>query len=217
MNARRGLPFVVSAPSGTGKTTVCRGVVDRDPGIVFSVSHTTRPRRPNERDGVDYHFVDERAFRRLVEEGGFLEHAEYGGRLYGTSWASLEAARAEGLDVLLEIEIQGAAQVRARLGEAVLVFVLPPSLGTLEQRLRDRGTDTPAVIEQRLALASRELRAARWFDYWVVNDDLDTAIESVLAIVRASRDGAVAEVASRFGRDAARARLDPELVRRIGG
>ncbi len=217
MNARRGLPFVVSAPSGTGKTTVCRGVVDRDPGIVFSVSHTTRPRRPNERDGVDYHFVDERVFRRLVEEGGFLEHAEYGGRLYGTSWASLEAARAEGLDVLLEIEIQGAAQVRARLGEAVLVFVLPPSLGTLEQRLRDRGTDTPEVIEQRLALASRELRAARWFDYWVVNDDLDTAIESVLAIVRASRDGAVAEVVSRFGRDAARARLDPELVRRIGG
>lgn len=217
MNARRGLPFVVSAPSGTGKTTVCRGVVDRDPGIVFSVSHTTRPRRPNERDGIDYHFVDERRFRRLVEEGGFLEHAEYGGRLYGTSWASLEAARAEGLDVLLEIEIQGAAQVRARLGEAVLVFVLPPSLGTLEQRLRDRGTDTPAVIEQRLALASRELRAARWFDYWVVNDDLDAAIESVLAIVRASRDGAVAEVVSRFGRDAARARLDPELVRRIGG
>lgn len=211
---RRGHPFVVSAPSGTGKTTVCRAVVEREPGIVFSVSHTTRPRRPGERDGVDYHFVTEREFRRLAEKGGFLEYAEYSGRLYGTSWASLEQARDRGLDVLLEIEIQGARQVRERLAEATLVFLLPPMLATLEERLRARGTDAPEAIERRLALARQELRAARWFDYWVVNDRLEAAVQAVLDIVGAVRSGDAAALA-RFGRERMHGRLDPALAERI--
>lgn len=216
MGGRRGRPFVVSAPSGTGKTTVCRRVVANHPDVVFSVSHTTRPRRPGERDGIDYHFVSEREFRRLVEAGAFLEYAEYNGRLYGTSLAALEHELDAGRDVLLEIEIQGASQVRERLSEARLVFLLPPSLEALEARLRARGTDSAEAIEQRLALARRELTAARWFDYWVVNDELEEAVGAVSAVVRGLREGREAALAERFGWKAVLARLEPRLRARIG-
>ena len=121
----RGIPIVVAAPSGAGKTTVCRRLVEGDANLVFSVSHTTRPRRPGEREGVDYHFVPRAEFERLVAGGAFLESAEYSGNLYGTSWAAIEAPLRAGRDVLLEIEVQGARQVRARLSEAVLVFLIP--------------------------------------------------------------------------------------------
>jgi guanylate kinase len=208
---------VVSAPSGAGKTTVCRAAVERDPEIVFSVSHTTRPRREGERDGLDYHFVSEREFRRLVEQGAFLEYAEYSGRLYGTSWAALEGPLARGCDVLLEIDTQGARQVRERLAEAPLVFLLPPSLAELEQRLRGRGTDRPEAIERRLALAGQELRAARWFDYLVVNDTLEAAVQALLCIVRAVRDGDPGSVMRRFGREVVLARLDPALAAHVRG
>jgi guanylate kinase len=216
-SGRNGLAFVISAPSGTGKTCVCRGVVKRDPRVVFSVSHTTRPMRPREREGIDYRFVSEPEFRRLVDAGAFLEFAEYNGRLYGTSWAVLEEPLAKGLDVLLEIEVQGARQVRERRPQSKLIFLLPPSFEVLERRLRQRESDSPATIKKRLAIASQELGAARWFDHLVVNDRLQEAVEGVLAIVHAAREGKGGALDERFGREAARARLDPSLASRVFG
>jgi guanylate kinase len=204
---RRGIPFVVSAPSGTGKTTVCREVVKRLDGIEFSVSHTTRPPRPGERDGVDYSFVSAELFRTLVEQGAFLEYAEYAGRLYGTSRAALDGPLAAGRDLILEIEVQGAAQVREQRPDARFVFLLPPSAQELERRLRERGTDDAEAIERRLALMRRELAAVRLFDYVVVNDDLAGCVDEVCAIVEAERAGDVVSARARFGREAQLPRL----------
>jgi guanylate kinase len=189
---------VVSGPSGTGKTTVCRALVARDPEIMFSVSHTTRTPRPRERDGIDYFFVSRGAFEEMVAKGAFLEHAEYRGNLYGTSWAAIENPLARGRDLLLEIDTVGARQVRARLPVARLIFLLPPSLTILERRLRDRQTDSEKVIQQRLAIAKDEIAQAPWYDYAVVNDDLERAISSVLEIVRAERSGETAALRARF-------------------
>jgi len=187
---RVGLPFVVAAPSGTGKTTVCREVVRRDPLVEFSVSHTTRPPRVGERDGFDYHFVSPAEFRHMNEEDAFLEHAEYGGQNYGTSRESLRVPLEErGHDVLLEIEVQGAAQIRERRPDARFIFLLPPSMKVLEQRLRGRGTDDEQAIDRRLALADRELEAIRFFDYAVVNGELEKAVLDVLEIIAAERVG----------------------------
>jgi guanylate kinase len=199
---RAGIPFVVAAPSGTGKTTVCRAVLARDPGIRFSVSHTTRAPRDGEVDGVDYHFVSAAQFRKLVEQGQFLEHASYAGNLYGTSWQALRTPLAAGFDLLLEIEVQGARQVRERLSTARLVFLLPPSMTILEERLRTRGTDSRDEIEKRLAVADTELAAAELFDYAVVNRDLEQAVDDVLAIIRLERNGKASEAQARFGREA---------------
>ena len=196
--SRAGIPFVVSAPSGTGKTTVCRGVVARDPEIMFSVSHTTRAPRLGERDGTDYFFVSREAFQQLVAQAAFLEHAEYRGNLYGTSWAAIEGPLAHGCDLLLEIDTAGARQVRARLPAARLIFLLPPSIAILERRLRDRQTDSEEVIQQRLAIAKDEIAEAPRYDYAVVNDDLERAISSVLEIVRAERSGETAALRARF-------------------
>ena len=205
--ARIGIPFVVAAPSGTGKTTVCHAVRERDPLVDFSISHTTRTPRSGEVDGVDYHFVSAAEFRRLVEAGAFLEHAEYGGQNYGTSWEALRVPLEErGHDVLLEIEVQGAAQVKERRADACFIFLLPPSMQVLEQRLRGRGTDTAEAIDRRLALADRELEAIRFFDFAVVNDDLEETVESVLEIIRAKREGPGARL------DRARARWDRKAV-----
>jgi guanylate kinase len=205
MSAARGASgpghvFVIAAPSGTGKTTVCRRILEADPQLRLSVSHTTRAPRAGERDAVDYHFVDDRRFRELVDQGAFLEHAEYGGHAYGTSWQAIEAPLAAGEDVVLEIEVQGAAQVRERLPSACLIFLLPPDLEVLERRLRGRGTDTEAVIQKRMALVDRELAAAGIFDYAIVNDDLDRAIEDVLAVIRGVRAGRSEALAGSHGR-----------------
>ena len=189
MIAAPGLVVVVAAPSGTGKTTVCRKVVERDPRIEFSVSHTTRARRPSERDGVDYHFVDRFGFERLEREGAFLEAAEYNGNRYGTSWAAIEAPLAEGRDVLLEIEVQGARQVRARRADARFVFLLPPSLEELRRRLERRGTDPPEVVAARIELARSELAEGPNFDYAVVNDEVEACVARVLEILAVERDG----------------------------
>lgn len=195
---RVGIPFVVAAPSGTGKTTVCRRVVSADPLVEFSVSHTTRPRRSGERDGVDYHFVSRERFLELVEQGAFLEWAEYNRNRYGTSWAAIEGPLAAGRDVLLEIEIQGAAQVRARRADARLVFLLPPSLEVLEDRLCGRGTDGADEIQRRLAVARKEIEAAPDFDFAVVNDDLERCVATLAAILEGCRSGDEAALRARY-------------------
>jgi guanylate kinase len=205
--ARTGFPVVVAAPSGTGKTTVCRAVVAQDPGIVFSVSHTTRPQRRKEKDGKDYHFVKPEEFRRLVADGAFLEWAEYNGCEYGTSWAAIDAPLASGKDVLLEIEVQGARQVRERRADARFIFLLPPSTQVLRARLVQRGTDSQAQIERRLELARRELEAIHTFDYAVVNEELQTCVRNVLEILEGERRGEAQALRQRFATGAALERL----------
>lgn len=209
---RRGIPFVISAPSGTGKTTVCRALVAQDPGLVLSVSHTTRAPRSGERDGADYHFVDEAEFRRLVARGAFLEHARYSAHCYGTSWEAIDAPLERGIDVLLEIETEGARQVRERRPDACLIFLLPPSLAELERRLRGRGTDGDDEIARRLAVARREFAAAALFDAFVLNDDLERTIEVVRRVVNTmrSKGRAAARVVQPLA--TLRERLDPALV-----
>lgn len=197
----KGHVFLIAAPSGTGKTTLCSRILESDDGLELSISHTTRPPRQGEQDGVHYHFVDEARFLELVREGRFLEHAEYNGNLYGTSWDAIEAPLADGRDVLLEIEVQGAAQVRERRPDACLIFLLPPSLAILEERLRKRGTDSAAVIARRMALVDRELAAAKHFDFAVVNDDLETAVGEVLDVIAAVRSGRSADIMARYGRE----------------
>jgi guanylate kinase len=196
----RGHVFVIAAPSGTGKTTVCRHILERDPRLRLSISHTTRKPRSGEKDGVHYHFVSDEEFRELREADGFLEHAEYGGNAYGTSWKAIEEPLELGHDVVLEIEVQGAAQVRDRRPSACLIFLLPPSLEVLEERLRGRGTDEEAVIQRRMALVDRELAAAKIFDYAVINDDLEQAVTHVLDLIAGVREGRGEEMAALYGR-----------------
>jgi len=191
-------PVVVAAPSGTGKTTVCREVVARDAGIVFSISHTTRPRRAGEQDGEHYHFVSEERFRGLVAQGAFLEFAVYNEHYYGTSWAAIDAPLAAGRDVLLEIEVQGARQVRTRRADARFIFLVPPSLATLRERLTQRGTEAPEQIQRRLELARRELGAIGDFDYAVVNEALETCVRNVLEILAAERRNEPGALRERF-------------------
>jgi guanylate kinase len=200
---RVGIPFVVAAASGTGKTTVCREAIERNrerggSPIEFSISHTTRPRRSGEVDGVDYHFVSVEEFERLVAADAFLEWAVYNENHYGTSWRAIDEVLAEGTDALLEIEIQGASQVRARRTDARFLFLLPPSMGALAERLRARGTDTPDQIAGRLERARRELEVAAGFDYAVVNDDFDRCVDQVLEIIEGERSGGVEELRRRL-------------------
>ncbi len=197
-SAKQGIPFVVAAPSGTGKTTVCRRVVERDGRISFSVSHTTRRKRNGEVEGRDYCFVDEPEFRRLVVEGAFLEWAEYNAHLYGTSWKAIDRGLAGGRELLLEIEVQGARQVRARRPDARLIFLLPPSMEELERRLQGRGTDSAEEIRRRLEVANQELEAIGDFDYAVINDDLKCCVANLLEIIRAEREGSVGELRERL-------------------
>jgi guanylate kinase len=157
------------------------------PGLRFSVSHTTREPRGGERDGVEYHFVDRPTFEALQAEGRLLESAEVHGNLYGTATAELDRAREEGLDLLLDVDVQGAAQVRQKMPDAVTVFILPPSYEILERRLRGRGQDDEAAIRRRLAAAGREIDAFVRYDYVIVNDDLDRCVGALESIVRAAR------------------------------
>jgi guanylate kinase len=203
----RGIPFVVAAPSGTGKTTVCLALRDQDPSLVFSVSHTTRPQRNRERNGEHYHFVSDAEFRRLIEADAFLEWAIYNGNRYGTSWKAIEGGLASGRDVLLEIEVQGARQVRRRLSEARLIFLLPPSEQKLMERLKGRGTDSAEEVAQRLRTAQEELKALEEFDYAVVNDELERCVADLQRIIAAERAGKAAELRRRFAPAAAAARL----------
>lgn len=186
-NTREGVLLVVSAPSGAGKTSLVRGLLARDPGLSLSVSCTTRPPRPGERDGVDYHFLARDAFSTLAADGGFIEHAEVFGNLYGTRSEDVRRIIDAGGDLILEIDWQGARQVREHLPGAVGVFILPPSLAELERRLRGRGTDAEDVIARRLAQARADIAHFAEYDYTVVNDRLDEAISALGAVVAAER------------------------------
>lgn len=177
--------FIISAASGTGKTTLVSRLLQKHSDIRASVSHTTRPRREGEENGRHYHFVSQAEFETMIGNAEFLEYAQVYGNYYGTSMRQLEALATQGADVILEIDVQGAAQVRRALPQAASIFIAPPSLAVLENRLRGRGTDAPEVITKRLAEARSEIEQAPLFDYLVVNDDLDTAEAALLHIIRA--------------------------------
>ncbi len=186
-DAAPGRLFVLSAPSGAGKTSLVRALLERMPRIEVSVSHTTRPRRPREEDGINYHFTTLEAFERMQRENAFLEHAEVFGNRYGTSRAWVEQRLDEGGDVILEIDWQGAEQVRSRMPEAIGIFILPPSMEILARRLEDRGQDDQDVIRRRLGEARLEMSHHDRYDYLVINDDFDEAVADLCAIVRAER------------------------------
>jgi guanylate kinase len=177
--------FVITGPSGVGKGTLIRGLMERIPGLQLSVSATTRAPRPGERDGVDYYFLTREEFERRVRAGDFVEHADYAGRRYGTLRSELERRARAGEAVVLEIEVQGARQVRAAVPDAVLVFIAPPSAQALRERLLGRGTDDPDEVERRLRVAEEELRARAEFPHVVVNDELEDAVDELAQIVRA--------------------------------
>ena len=179
------VPLVLAAPSGAGKTTIARELVASDPRYGFSVSATTRPPRPGERDGVDYHFLDDAEFDARVAAGAFAEWARVHGRAYGTLHAELDRLRAEGRVPVLDIDVQGALQVREQVPDALLVFVLPPSAGEMLRRLRSRGTERESEVQRRLETALDELTRVELFDYVVVNSLLDDAVRAVDGIVRA--------------------------------
>jgi guanylate kinase len=200
----RGHLYVIAAPSGAGKTSLVKALMAREPGLRFSVSYTTRPRRPNEVDGRDYHFVSSEKFARMVAGGEFLEHARVFDNCYGTELAAITGALDQGAKLLLEIDWQGARQVRAQLPEARTIFILPPSRAALEERLKARSTDTAAVIRRRLQDSVGDLTHWPEFDYVVVNDRFDEALAGLRAIVtgggdelRAGREG-VAQLAAQL-------------------
>ncbi len=179
----RGKLFVITAPSGAGKTTLTRALLAGDPKLRFSVSFTTRAPRPGEQDGHDYFFVDHARFEAMIAAGELLEHARVFDNYYGTGRAQIERHLAAGGNVLLDIDWQGARQVRARLAESVLIFVLPPSLAELERRLRGRATDSDEVIRRRLAEAMDDMGHWEEFDYVVINDQVDTTLGALQAII----------------------------------
>lgn len=182
-----GVLFVVSAPSGAGKTSLLRALIPTDPRLRLSISHTTRAPRPGEEDGVHYRFVDRTAFEAMVAAGEFLEHAQVFDNLYGTAERSVRAVLGGDLDVVLEIDWQGARQVRVRFPEAVSVFVAPPSVAALRERLSGRGEDSAEVIERRMRDARGELSHFGEYDYLVVNDVFEQALSDLRAIVAAER------------------------------
>jgi guanylate kinase len=209
-SSRRGQLFVVSAPSGAGKTTVVERLIDSTPGLRRSRSYTSRRARPGETDGVDYHFVSRDRFEAMIAGGQFLEWAEYSGNLYGTAVVDTERELESGTDLVLVIEVQGARQVRRHRPSSVLVFVLPPSAGVLEARLRSRGEDAEEQIRRRLEAAREEVRAVAEYDYVVVNDVIDACVERLRAIVVAERatpelmSGDIGTILASFGAAGAR-------------
>jgi len=182
-----GCLFVVAAPSGGGKSSMVKALLEREPGIRLSVSYTTRPPRPGEEDGLHYHFVDPARFRELEQGGEFLESAHVHGNWYATSSRWLRSQVEAGQDVLLEIDWQGARQVRSLMPDCVQIFILPPSIAALRERLTKRGQDSPEVIERRLEAAREEIRHCGDFDYVIMNQDFARAVDDLSVIVRAAR------------------------------
>jgi guanylate kinase len=200
------LLLIISSPSGAGKTTLCNRLRAEFPALAFSVSHTTRKPRANEQNGREYHFVEHGEFRELVAKGAFAEWAEVHGNLYGTSLREVEQARGKDASgILFDIDYQGARQIRAKVPEAVAVFILPPSMEVLERRLRGRASDDEVVVQKRLAKARDEIANYALFDYLVVNDDLDRAYDRLRGVVlaesaRRQRKALLAETLLRVGR-----------------
>lgn len=187
MSSRRGLLFVISAPSGTGKTTLCERLVQILPNLRLSRSYTSRPIRPGEREGVDYHFIPRGEFDAMVAANAFLEWADVFGNYYGTAAADVEGMLAKGQDVVLVIDVQGARQVRQRGTDHTAVFVMPPSFQVLESRLRGRSTEPEAALQRRLETARAEVSSYREYDYVVVNDDLEPTVVRLQEIIAAER------------------------------
>lgn len=183
----KGLIFIVSAPSGAGKTTLVRKVMKALPGLRFSVSYTTRPPRAGETEGIDYHFISPVAFRERMEKDQFLEWAEVMGYRYGTGRVDPEALKSEGVDLILDIDTQGAKRAKEKLTDSILIFILPPSIEALEERLIGRGLDPPERIRIRLAHAKSDMEESRWYQYVIVNDHLEEAVARLKAIIVAER------------------------------
>lgn len=183
----KGIAIVVSAPSGGGKTTLCRRLMAKLPGLSFSISHTTRAPRGQEKDGVDYHFVDESEFKSLIEQDAFLEWAEVHGNYYGSSLSAANSQLDSGINVLFDIDIQGGYQIKEKMPEALLIFIVPPSMKVLEERLRGRASDAEDVIQKRLKAARQEIEGAVDYSSWIINDDLEHALDTFAAVVTTGR------------------------------
>ena len=186
MTPATGTLYIISAPSGAGKTSLVKALIENDASIQVSISHTTRPKRPAEVDGVNYHFTERERFIEMVGAGAFLEHAEVFGNFYGTSEQWVDETLAKGIDVILEIDWQGAQQVR-KLKSCVTIFITPPSRAELKRRLTSRGQDSAEVIERRMSEAASETAHYSEYDYLVVNDDFQRALADLQAIIRARR------------------------------
>jgi guanylate kinase len=187
MTMMKGNIYIFSGPSGVGKSSIIKEVMAGVNGLGYSVSHTSRPPRYNETNGVDYHFVSEDTFRRMIDERAFVEWAKVYDHLYGTSAEGLRSQTEKGLDVILDIDSQGAKNIRSFFRDSVLIYILPPSLETLEQRLRSRATDKTDVIENRYKEAVNDLKNCEWYDYLIINDDLGKAVSEVKAVILSNR------------------------------
>lgn len=185
--SRSGILFVISAPSGAGKTTLCKEIIDIFPELRHSVSYTTRPPRTGEVDGKDYYFVSVEEFRRMVSAGEFAEWAEVHGNCYGTSLKVLEESRSAGIDLILDIDCQGAAQLKRNYSGGVFIFILPPDYTELRRRLSSRNLDPPEVVERRLRNAEGEVRESLWYDYAIINDLFSVAAEELKSVILAER------------------------------
>ena len=188
MQKGQGILFVISAPSGAGKTTLLGKVMQQLVGLSFSVSHTTRRPRSNEKEGKDYYFVSLGDFQEMIEKGEFIEWAEVSGNRYGTALRNLQELHSKAIDILLDVDTQGARKIREKTESAVFIFLLPPSPETLRDRLLRRGLDSPETIERRLANAWREMKEAVWYDYVIVNEEVEEAVEQLKAIILAERN-----------------------------
>jgi guanylate kinase len=184
---REGVLYVISAPSGAGKTTLCKEIIDIFPNLRHSVSYTTRTPRTGEVHGRDYFFVGQEEFDRMVAAGEFAEWAEVHGNFYGTSLATLKECRSQGIDLILDIDCQGARQLKGRFEGGVYIFVLPPSMAELRRRLDNRSSDTQEVIERRIKNAAGEIKEARWYDYIIVNDNFGEAVEQLKSVLIAEQ------------------------------
>jgi guanylate kinase len=180
---REGMVLIISAPSGAGKTTLCRHLLEIFPAMQESISYTTRQPRQGEIHGVDYYFVTRDEFMKMVDQDAFAEWAEVHGNLYGTALSSLKEARTNGIDMLLDIDCQGAMKLKEQFEGGCYVFILPPSMEELRRRLDNRSSDAPDVIEKRIVRASEEIKEARWYDYIIINDSLEKALDELAAIV----------------------------------
>lgn len=183
----RGTLFIISAPSGAGKTSLVKALIDSSSDLQVSISHTTRAKRPGEVDGVNYHFVSHDAFKSMLDEAAFLESAEVFGNFYGTSQAWVESTLNQGTDVILEIDWQGAQQIKKLAPDAVSVFILPPSLAALRERLTNRGQDDSSIIDERMNKAVNEISHYGDADFLIINDDFDTALDDLRAVIRNAR------------------------------